>query len=159
MGSGTYAKQCRTYLNGADIEGVEIDGKITDLAHRYFALDPAVPVAEYDGRAYLAGTDKQYDVIMVDAYQDITIPFQMSSQEFFRQVASHLTENGVMIVNMNMKAANGSSIGDYLLDTIASVCGTVYTAEVPYSAFNMIFMQSPSVIQMITGHPDAVLLP
>ena len=23
--------------------------------------------------------DKKYDVIMVDAYQDITIPFQMSS--------------------------------------------------------------------------------
>ena len=35
---------------------------------------------------------------MVDAYQDITIPFQMSSVEFFTLVREHLNENGVMVV-------------------------------------------------------------
>ena len=42
------------------------------------------------------------DVIMVDAYQDITIPFQMSSTEFFTMVREHLNPGGVMVVNMNM---------------------------------------------------------
>ena len=36
----------------------------------------------------LAAADRSYDVIMVDAYQDITIPFQMSSLEFFSLVRS-----------------------------------------------------------------------
>ena len=34
-------------------------------------------------------------VIMVDAYQDITIPFQMSSVEFFTMVKDHLKDGGV----------------------------------------------------------------
>ncbi len=83
MGTGTYARQCDRYFEGAKIEGVEIDGKITDLSKKYFDALPDVPVFTYDGRAYLEGTDNKYDVIMVDAYQDISIPFQMSSIEFF----------------------------------------------------------------------------
>ena len=35
---------------------------------------------------------------MVDAYQDITIPFQMSSVEFFTEVYEHLAPGGVMVV-------------------------------------------------------------
>ena len=35
-------------------------------------------------------------MIMVDAYQDITIPFQMSSVEFFTMVKDHLKDGGVM---------------------------------------------------------------
>lgn len=56
-----------------------------------------------DSRAFLNAVDEKYDVIMVDAYQDITIPFRMSSTEFFTLVKEHLTENGVMVVNMNMR--------------------------------------------------------
>lgn len=67
---------------------------------------------------------------MVDAYQDITIPFQMSSVEFFNMVKDHLTENGVMVVNMNMRGSGEGNINQYLADTIASVFGTVYTADV-----------------------------
>ena len=83
-----------------DIEGVEIDEKITALSREYFHLPEDVPVVTYDGRAFLNAVDKKYDVIMVDAYQDITIPFQMSSVEFFTLVKEHLTEDGVMVVNM-----------------------------------------------------------
>ena len=91
MGTGTFATQCRNYFSGAvNIEGVEIDQKITDLAGTYFDLSEEIPVATYDGRAYLQAVDKTYDVIMVDAYQDITIPFQMSSVEFFSEVKAHL---------------------------------------------------------------------
>ena len=67
---------------------------------------------------------------MVDAYQDITIPFQMSSVEFFNLVKDNLTEDGVMVVNMNMKSSAEGGINDYLSDTIASVFNTVYTVDV-----------------------------
>ncbi len=83
MGTGTYATQCIQYFDNVDVVGVEIDEKITKLAKQYFELSDKVPVTTYDGRAYLQASDKKYDVIMVDAYQDITIPFQMSSVEFF----------------------------------------------------------------------------
>ncbi|MCR5451610.1 MAG: fused MFS/spermidine synthase, partial [Lachnospiraceae bacterium] len=102
MGSGTYATQLSRYFDNITVEGVEIDEKITDLAHKYFELPGTTKVTTYDGRAYLSATHKKYDVIMVDAYQDITIPFQMSSSEFFTMVKEHLKPEGVMVVNMNM---------------------------------------------------------
>ena len=101
-GTGTYATQCTRYFDNVTISGVEIDQKITDLAVEYFELPENVEVTTYDGRAYLNTIDETYDVIMVDAYQDITIPFQMSSVEFFEQVKEHLTDDGVMVVNPNL---------------------------------------------------------
>ncbi len=130
MGTGTYARQCMRYFDNLNIEGVEIDGKITDLAEKYFELPESVKVTTYDGRAYLQAVDKKYDVIMVDAYQDITIPFQMSTKEFFTMVEEHLTEDGVMVVNMNMHSDKKGNINDYLSDTIASVFDNVYTVNV-----------------------------
>lgn len=130
MGTGTYATQCRKYFGDMQIEGVEIDEKITALSRQYFSVPDDVHVTTYDGRAFLNAVDRTYDVIMVDAYQDITIPFQMSSVEFFSLVKSHLKENGVMVVNMNMRGAGEGTIDQYLADTIASVFETVYTVDV-----------------------------
>jgi spermidine synthase len=130
MGSGTFATQCERYFDGVNVEGVEIDNKITDLAREYFELPKDVKVTTYDGRAYLAATDKKYDVIMVDAYQDITIPFQMSTVEFFTMVKERLTGNGVMVVNMNMRGDKKGSINEYLSDTISKVFENVYIIDV-----------------------------
>ena len=111
------------------IAAVEIDQKITDLAVEYFELPEELDVATYDGRAYLNAINEKYDVIMVDAYQDITIPFQMSSVEFFELVKEHLTDDGVMVVNMNMRGSDEGNINQYLADTISNVFSNVYTAD------------------------------
>ena len=130
MGTGTFATQCRRYFQNIRMEGVEIDEKITLLAKEYFELPEDIAVTTYDGRAYLNVVDKTYDVIMVDAYQDITIPFQMSSVEFFTLVKEHLAEDGVMVVNMNMRGSQEGNMNQYLADTISSVFDTVYTVDV-----------------------------
>ena len=126
-GTGTFARQCRRYFPGCRVEGVEIDGQITALAHRYFDMPPEIAVTE------------KYDVILVDAYQDITIPFQMSSVEFFTLVREHLTDGGVMVVNMNMHADGADSINARLCDTIAAVFPVCMTADVPYSTNRELF--------------------
>ena len=130
MGTGTYATQCARFFDNVRTEGVEIDEKITRLSYEYFELPGDIPVTTYDGRAYLNVDEKKYDVIMVDAYQDITIPFQMSSVEFFALVKEHLTKDGVMVVNMNMRGQEEGNINQYLSDTIAEVFGNVYTVDV-----------------------------
>ncbi len=120
-GTGTYASQCTAYFEGCRIDGVEIDGKISKLASYIFDMPDTVNLYEYDGRAFLAASDKQYDVIMVDAYQDITIPFQMSTVEFFTLVREHLRPGGIMVVNMNMHSDGDGAINQHLTDTILSV--------------------------------------
>lgn len=147
LGSGTFAKYCSEFFPGTSIEGVEIDQKIAGLASEYFDLPDTVKVSVYDGRSYLTASDKKYDVIMVDAYQDITIPFQMSSVEFFTEVQNHLTDNGVMVVNMNMKSQSEHSINDYLCDTIGSVFHNVYTVPVQGGTNCEVFaFQNPQIL-------------
>ena len=114
MGTGTYATQCKKYYGDMNLEGVEIDEKITELSRKYFSLPEDVKVTTYDGRAFLQAVETTYDVIMVDAYQDITIPFQMSSVEFFTMVKDHLKDGGVMVVNMNMHGNKEGDINQYL---------------------------------------------
>ena len=141
-GTGTFATQSERYFENLTIEGVEIDGKIIDLADRYFEQPEDVTVTEYDGRAYLNAVDHQYDVIMVDAFRDITIPFQMSSIEFFSEVKDHLTDDGVMVVNLNMRGDEPGDINHYLCDTISAVFDEVYTADVPYTTNRELFVSN-----------------
>ena len=160
MGTGTYATQCRRYFGDMYIEGVEIDEKITALAHEYFELPQDIKVTTYDGRAYLealssrkdkSGDSDRYDVIMVDAYQDITIPFQMSSVEFFTLVKDQLTEDGVMVVNMNMKSDVSGGINDYLSDTISHVFNEVYTVDVDGNTNRELFAgNDPEMVNRLT---------
>lgn len=146
MGTGTYAKQLRTFYPQMQVTGVEIDGDITRLAHDYFGQPKDIAVAEYDGRAYLSAVDERYDVIMVDAYQDITIPFQMSTVEFFTLVRDHLNEGGVMVVNMNMISDGEGSINESLAATIAHVFGddNIMTADVNGMTNRELFALKPN---------------
>lgn len=153
MGTGTYAKQCMTYFSGVTAEGVEIDEKITDLAHEYFELPEEINVTTYDGRAFLAACGKKYDVIMVDAYQDITIPFQMSSLEFFTLVREHLNDGGVMVVNMNMRSDSADGINSRLADTISAVFSNVYTVDVARNTNRELFASnSPDMLTLLDSN-------
>ena len=157
MGTGTYATQCMRYFDQMKIAGVEIDEKITALAEQYFRLPEDVEVTTYDGRAFLQATDQKYDVIMVDAYQDITIPFQMSSIEFFTMVSEHLKEGGVMVVNMNMRGRQEGNINQYLADTICGAFSYVYTVDVGYSTNRELFASnSPQMMYTLQRNIDAL---
>ena len=149
-GTGTYATLCAEYFETSEIEGVEIDEKISDLAYEYFDMSQDVRLTTYDGRAYLQAVDGRYDVILVDAYQDITIPFQMSSLEFFGLVKDHLTDNGVMVVNMNMHSDGEGSINEALSDTIAAVFPYVYTVDVRNNTNRELFAANFDVSQALT---------
>ncbi|MCF0150877.1 MAG: fused MFS/spermidine synthase [Firmicutes bacterium] len=161
-GTGTFATQCRRYFGDVRLEGVEIDEKITRLAREYFALPEDVNVTTYDGRAYLNAADGCFDVIMVDAYQDITIPFQMSTVEFFTLVRDHLKEGGVMVVNMNMKGTAEGNINQYLADTISQVFPCIYTADVTGSTNRELYaFCDPSALEVfdagVQAEPDSDL--
>ena len=155
-GTGTYATQVRKYFPAARVEGVEIDEKITRLAYAFFDMPTDVALTTYDGRAYLQAVDGVYDVILVDAYQDITIPFQMSSTEFFTLVREHLTENGVMVVNMNMHSDGKGSINEALSDTVASVFPFVYTADVAGNTNRELFAAGFDVAQALSDNAGGV---
>ena len=147
-GSGTFATQCSRYFGHCRIDAVEIDGSITDAAREYFCLPESVNVVTYDGRAYLNAIEGSYDVIMVDAYQDITVPFQMASTEFFGLVKEHLAPDGVLVVNMSMRGRGDNTINSYLADTISTLFSEVYTADVDWSTNRELYASNnPKMIE------------
>ena len=138
-GAGTFADKCLQYFPEAKITGVEIDEKITELAHEYFNLPQNISVITYDGRAFLQSDRNFYDVIFVDAYQDITIPFQMSSVEFFKLVSEHLKPNGIMVLNMNLRVQEVGGINDYITNTVAEVFKDVRTIDADNATNKILF--------------------
>lgn len=128
-GAGTFAEKSLQYFPDAKIQGVEIDEKITALAKKYFDMPEKISVATYDGRAFLQADKNFYDVILIDAYQDITIPFQMTTKEFFKIVGEHLKPSGIMVLNMNMRVDEVGGINNYITDTTAEIFSDVRTID------------------------------
>jgi len=147
LAMGTYCQLVYDYY-GYDVQitGVEIDQKIVNLARgKYFELSDKVDVVVTDGRAFLAyGNNEKYDVIVVDAYQDITIPFYMCTQEFFTLVKNHLTDDGVLVVNLNMRAEQEGNINDYLIDTIYKSFGgsPIFKVDVSGTSNSLFYVSS-----------------
>jgi hypothetical protein len=60
-----------------------------------------------DGRAFLNGTDRTYDVMWIDAFARDMIPFHLTTVEFFSLVRSHLNPDGVVAVNLASSGTEG----------------------------------------------------
>ena len=132
LAGGTTATQLtRVYGSGVDITGVEIDPQLVDVAHRYFHLDqPNVHPVVADARYWLATTGGRYDLIGLDAYRQPYIPFHLTTEEFFRQVAAHLTPAGVAAVNVGRTATDYRLVAA-LASTMSAVFPSVYLVDVP----------------------------
>ncbi len=141
MGTGTFAKMCKHFFPNSRIDGVEIDEKIVKLSRKYFELsEEEADIYVNDGRTFLASPDAgKYDIIMVDAYHDITIPFHMSTTEFFSEVKEHLNPGGVIMININMRSEKSSEIVDYLTQTLRSNMNTVFKYSVPNTTNTIVF--------------------
>ena len=73
-------------------------------------------------------------------------------------VRSHLTENGVMIVNMNMISERENGINAYLQDTIASVFPEVYTVNVNGATNRELFASAnPDMLRLLKQRTEEYL--
>ncbi len=131
MATGTFVKQCGYFYPQSRIDGVEIDGKIVELAGKYFGLKGSdADIFVNDGRTFLYSEDAgMYDVVLVDAYHDITIPFHMATVEFFSLVKEHLKPGGVIIINVNLRSEENTEINDHLAQTMKNVVNNVYEVQ------------------------------
>lgn len=125
-GTGTYATMMKDFLHcECDITAVEIDQKIIDLSYKYFKMNKDVNVICDDGRNFIARDKNTYDIILVDAYSSISAPFHMTTVEFFTLVRDHLSDDGIMMMNINMRSTAKGSINEVLCDTAYSVFGNL----------------------------------
>ena len=134
-GTGTYATMMKEYLHcECDITAIEIDQRIIDLSYEYFQMNEEVNVICDDGRNFIARDNNVYDIILVDAYTSISAPFHMTTVEFFTLVRDHLSDDGLMMMNINMYSDSKNSISSALCDTAYSVFDNLYAYRVAGSS-------------------------
>jgi predicted O-methyltransferase YrrM len=105
--AGTTARAYGRYFPDTEVDGVEIDAKLTELGERYFDLEnPKLEVFHEDARPWLEDSDGSYDAIMVDAYRQPYIPFYLATKEFFELARDRLAPGGVVIVNAGHPEGN-----------------------------------------------------
>ncbi|RME13772.1 MAG: spermine synthase [Ardenticatenia bacterium] len=132
LAGGTAARLITATYGPDPITGVELDPKVVDVARTYFAMNmPNLDVVVLDGRAWLAQTPNTYDLLIVDAYRQPYIPFELTTVEFFQAARRHLTPDGVIAVNV----AHGEDerLVDALAATMQTVFPTVYRMPVPHT--------------------------
>lgn len=82
---------------------VDIDGTLKDIAEDHFLREKLGANKTFipaEARAFLSTSDKKYDMIFLDAYQDTSgVPAHLVTREFFEQVRAALKPNGVMVGN------------------------------------------------------------
>ena len=129
LAGGTVAHQLTLAYGPMPIDGVEIDPEIARVGREYFGMtEPNLHVVVQDGRYALRTSDSVYDLIGVDAYRQPYIPFQLTTQEFFREIDAHLTDQGAAVINVG-RTATDYRLVDVIASTMKSVFPNVYVID------------------------------
>ena len=121
----SYPRELLMQYDDVTVDVIEIDGKLIELAHNHFDLPYSSRLKTYsqDGRYYVQHTKNTYDVIYLDAFNDLrSIPFQLTTQEFFNDVERVLHPKGAVIINAL------SSLDDDKTDMIQALLNSIKTA-------------------------------
>lgn len=153
LGAGTSSKQITVGYGPIPIDGVEIDPEIVRVGREYFGMnEPNLNVITNDGRYVLRTTQKTYDLIAVDAYVQPYIPFQLTTQEFFTEVQSALTPEGVAVMNVG-RTHTDFRLVDVIASTMKSVFDYVYIIDTDrYTNSIVIGTNAPASIELFEAN-------
>ena len=137
LAAGTTARQATEVFGPIDIDGFEIDPEVIRVGREFFDMnEPNLNAIAQDGRWGLAHSNRRYDIIGIDAYRPPYIPWHLTTIEFFEVVRDHLTDDGVVVINVGRSPTDRRLI-DGLAGTLQSVFPSVYVMDVP-NTFNSI---------------------
>lgn len=97
MGGGTLVRQL--VQAGYEVEAVEIDGRLEQLAKQYFNLPDDVPVFLDDARHFIKTTPSKYDVIIYDTFRGESAPEHVLTLESLADTRDNLLPGGWLLVN------------------------------------------------------------
>ena len=91
-------------------EVIEIDPAVTRVAHEYLGMprDTRIITHNQDARMKIPELERgTYDIVVGDAFNDVSVPYHLTTMEFNEQVKRLLTEDGIYVVNVVDKFHSG----------------------------------------------------
>jgi predicted membrane-bound spermidine synthase len=102
LGAGSLSTYLGRAMPDAQIDVVELDPGVIAAAKKYFGLRETdkVRFIESDGRVYLNRHKDVYDLILLDAFRELGVPFHLLTREFYTLVKEHLAPGGAVASNV-----------------------------------------------------------
>ncbi|HML14852.1 MAG TPA: fused MFS/spermidine synthase [Xanthobacteraceae bacterium] len=125
LGAGSISTYLGRAMPDAQIDVVELDPGVVAAGRKYFGLQETdkVHFIESDGRVYLNRSKEHYDLIILDAFRELGIPFHLLTREFYELIKQRLAPDGAVASNV---AANTKLYVSTLV-TLRAVFPTVDT--------------------------------
>jgi len=150
LGGGSVVKSYQR--DGWKVDAVEIDPEVVQVAYDHFGLKPSdAQVFAMDARRHFLTHDKQYPLIILDAFGSSAIPFHLVTKEAFALTKSRLTSDGVLA--MNIEAVGWD---DTVVKSLSATLATIFThvttlpiAEPPDQLGNLIILASDRRLELL----------
>ncbi len=114
-----------------EMDIVEIEPKMLDLAREYFYWNDEATVYFDEGRHFIHNSDKKYDVMIIDIGLVFPI-WHLYTEEAFQEYEKHLSDDGVLIINLiSAKEGKYSKTTKSLYKTLDSVFNEVMVLRHP----------------------------
>ncbi len=152
-GGYTFPRYMEAYYPNARLDVVEIDPEVTKIVYKHLGLTRNTKIQSYneDGRWFVMNCKKKYDVIFVDAYNDLSIPYHLTTKEFARQLRNIMNPNGILLTNIIDNFQKGAFLPSYIR-TLQEVFGEKNVQLISISPqFEMIGI---STFIVLTGRDD-----
>jgi spermidine synthase len=102
----------------AEIDVVEIDPEITRVVHEYLGVPKNTRIRSFneDGRWFVMNSTEleKYDFIVGDAFNDLSIPYHLTTKEFALQMARLLKPDGILMANVIDSYQRGVFMPSYI---------------------------------------------
>lgn len=134
LGGGTGPKSFYKQYPNVQIDVVELDPMVLQVARKYFALprDGRLSVTVADGRTFLQRNAGRYGAIILDAYSSGPrggyLPYHLATKEFFELVNKRLINGGCVVYNVITYYGSGSVLPD-IYRTMREVFPVVYAFQ------------------------------
>ncbi|MBI3977228.1 MAG: fused MFS/spermidine synthase [Chloroflexi bacterium] len=128
-GGYTFPRYVEAVYPGSQVDVLEIDPGVTETNYEQLGLSVDTTIATYnmDARMVLAAWNgsRKYDLVFGDAFNDLSVPYHLTTLEFGRLVRDHLTDDGVYLVNVVDNFKTGQFVRAFV-NTLREVFPHVY---------------------------------
>jgi len=131
LGGGSLPRFFHSHFPEMDIDVVEIDQGVVDVARTYcgFVEDARMRVHVEDGRDFIESARTGYDLIILDCFDADAIPRHLATLEFLTSVRNALGPRGVVVANIWGRSCN--PLYAHMLLTYRAAFEDVYIFDVP----------------------------
>jgi len=117
-GGYTFPRFMEAKYPKAVIHVVEIDPEITRVVQKYLGISEDTKIRSFnqDGRWFVMNCKEKgmYDFIFGDAFNDLSIPYHLTTKEFAMQLKALLKPDGVLMANVIDSFKKGAFMPSYI---------------------------------------------